>query len=189
MIPVVPQNLFRSADGSETNDSGDSVGRRTRWKNSNGGIGRHAQAECWRCVFFSTVSAHKKRVARFLQHLLGQMPLSVVRPRSARTGDEVLRLEETQLPFRRRPIGRTVRRAYPSRAWRRCGPGSAPLQRPSHALASGCNLVPGDTKRPRRPLRRSSRMPYHGRARGPGQHPSGWRASMAATATGGSRHG
>ncbi len=68
MIPVVPQNLFRGADGSETNDPGDSVGRRNRWKNSNGGIGRHAQAECWRCVFFSTVSAHKKRVARFLQH-------------------------------------------------------------------------------------------------------------------------
>ena len=91
MIPVVPQNLFRGADGSETNDPGDSVGRRNRWKNSNGGIGRHAQAECWRCVFFSTVSAHKKRVARFLQHLLGQMPLSVARPRRARTGNEVLR--------------------------------------------------------------------------------------------------
>lgn len=70
--------------------------------------------------FFSTVSAHRKRAARFLQHLLGQMPLSVVRPRGARTGDEVLRLEETQLPFRRRPTGRAVRRAYPSRAPSAC---------------------------------------------------------------------
>jgi len=70
--------------------------------------------------FFSMVSAHRKRAARFLQHLLGQMPLSVVRPRGARTGDEVLRLEETQLPFRRRPTGRAVRRAYPSRAPSAC---------------------------------------------------------------------
>lgn len=70
--------------------------------------------------FFSTVSAHRKRAARLLQHLLGQMPLSVVRPRSARTGDEVLRLEETQPPFRRRPTGRAVRRAYPSRAPSAC---------------------------------------------------------------------
>ena len=72
-------------------------------------------------VFFvSTVSAHRKRAARFLQHLLGQMPLSVVRPRGARSGDEVLRLEETQPPFRRRPTGWAVRRAYPSRASSAC---------------------------------------------------------------------
>ena len=41
------------------------------------------------------------------QHLLGQMPLSVVRPRGARTGDDVLRLEETQPPFHRRPAQMT----------------------------------------------------------------------------------
>ena len=34
---VVPQNLFRGADGSETNDPGDSVGRWTRGKDCNGG--------------------------------------------------------------------------------------------------------------------------------------------------------
>ena len=51
-LPVVPQNLFRGAGGSETNDPGDSVGRWTRRKDCNGGIGRYAQAECWRCVLF-----------------------------------------------------------------------------------------------------------------------------------------
>ena len=49
---VVPRNLFRSLGGTETNDPGDSAGRWTRWKNCNGGIGRYAQAECWRCVLF-----------------------------------------------------------------------------------------------------------------------------------------
>ena len=49
---VVPQNLFRGADGSETTDPGDSVGRWTRRKDCNCGIGRYAQAECWRCVLF-----------------------------------------------------------------------------------------------------------------------------------------
>ncbi len=39
---VVPQNLFRGAGGSETNDPGDSVGRWARWKDCNGGIGRYA---------------------------------------------------------------------------------------------------------------------------------------------------
>lgn len=52
MGPVVPQNLFRGADGSETTDPGDSVGRWTRRKDCNCGIGRYAQAECWRCVLF-----------------------------------------------------------------------------------------------------------------------------------------
>ncbi len=70
--------------------------------------------------FFSTVSAHRKRAGRFLQHLLGQMPLSVVRPRGAHTGDEVRRLEETLPPFRRRPTGRAARRAYPCRAPSAC---------------------------------------------------------------------
>ena len=50
--PVVPQNLFRGAGGSETNDPGDSVGRWTRRKDCNGRIDRYAQAECWRCVLF-----------------------------------------------------------------------------------------------------------------------------------------
>ncbi len=50
--PVVPQNLFRGAGGSEMNDPGDSVGRWTRRNDCNGGIGRYAQAECWRCVHF-----------------------------------------------------------------------------------------------------------------------------------------
>ena len=49
---VVPQNLFRGAGGSETNDPGDSVGRWTRRKDCNGRIDRYAQAECWRCVLF-----------------------------------------------------------------------------------------------------------------------------------------
>ena len=41
---VVPQNLFRGAGGSETNDPGDSVGRWTRRKDCNGRIDRYAQA-------------------------------------------------------------------------------------------------------------------------------------------------
>ena len=52
LLPVVPQNLFRGAGGSETNDPGDSVGRWTRRKDCNGRIDRYAQAECWRCVLF-----------------------------------------------------------------------------------------------------------------------------------------
>jgi hypothetical protein len=43
---------IRGAGGSETNDPGDSVGRWTRRKDCNGGVGRYAQAECWRCVLF-----------------------------------------------------------------------------------------------------------------------------------------
>ncbi len=70
--------------------------------------------------FYSAVSSHKKRAARFSQHVPRQIPLSAVRPRYARTGDEVLRLKESQPPFRRWPTGRAVRRAYPARAPSAC---------------------------------------------------------------------
>ncbi len=78
------------------------------------------QAECWRCVLFLNGVGAAETGRSLLAAPPGTVPLSVLRPRGARTGDEVLQLEETQPPFRRRPTGRAVRRAYPSRAPSAC---------------------------------------------------------------------